>query len=150
MQKKVKEAPLFVKKIIRSCSGFTLIELATAIFVLFVLIAISVPVYSNYVNRARVTVAASTLDYVRKTLETYYMDNNKYPETINFATCVDEQGHAVFSSNLCEQIKKDIYSVENYESYVINDPGYRLKVRAKDTRHTLLTLTASKITKEGN
>jgi prepilin-type N-terminal cleavage/methylation domain-containing protein len=128
------------------CSGFTIVELVIALIILAVLMTIATSIYVNYIDKARITVAISTLDNVSKNLESYHLDNNKYPESIDFTSCVDEQGHMVFPSGLCDQIKEELYSVE---SYSIGGASYVLTAKAKDNKHTLLTLTGGKITIQG-
>jgi Tfp pilus assembly protein PilE len=124
-----------------------MIELITAIAIIGILAGIAFYIYTSYISKAEVTVAVSTLDNVKKTLMTFNLDNGKYPVSINFSGCLDEQGHTVFPSMLCDQIKEDFYSIESYSS---SDTGYVLTARAKDTKHTLLTLTESNITTQGN
>lgn len=126
--------------------GFTIIELTIAMLILAVLITIATFIYLNYIGTARVTVANSILDNAGKTLLNYEMDKGRYPASINFTSCYDEQGSMVFPSSLCDQMKEDLYSVE---SYTISETGYVLTVRARDNKHTLLTLTNGKITIQG-
>ena len=148
MQRRIKKNHVSSIRIIRGKSGFTLIELIVAILIIMVLIALAYPLYNFYIDKAKLTIAISTLDGAQKVLESYHLDKNKYPETIDFSNCTDDQGHSVFSSVFCDQMKKDLDNPA--ESYDINDKvGYILKVRARDRNHTLLTLTSSSITKEG-
>jgi prepilin-type N-terminal cleavage/methylation domain-containing protein len=146
MRGRIKKNHISLIRIIRGGSGFTLIELLYAIIILIILILIAYPLYNSYIDKARLTVAISTLNSVQKDLESYHMDNNKYPASINFSNCTDDLGHSVFPSDFCDQINRDLYPGE---SYSINDQSYILKARARDNKHTLFTLTASNITKEG-
>jgi prepilin-type N-terminal cleavage/methylation domain-containing protein len=132
---------------IRRPSGFTLIELTIAIIILAVLITIAFSIYSNYVNKAKIAIAESTLDNARDNLEAYYTDNTKYPESIDFTDCVDENGRVVFQPTFCTQLRNDISSIE---SYIAEPKSYVLTARARDTKSTLITLTPNKITKQGN
>lgn len=148
MQRRIKKKDTSLIRIILGSSGFTLLELLFAIIILMILIAIAYPIYNFYIDKAKLTIATSTLDSVQKALESYHLDNNKYPEKIDFSNCKDDQNHSVFSSDFCDRIKKDLYSpVESYE--LDNNQGYILKARARDKKHTLFTLTVSNITKEG-
>lgn len=131
---------------IQGCSGFTIIELVVALVILAVLMTIATSIYFNYINKAKLTVSISTIDTVSKSLESYHLDNNKYPESIDFTSCGDEQGHMVFPSGICDQIKQSLYSID----YSISGTGYVLTARAGDNKHTLLTLTEGKITQQGN
>jgi prepilin-type N-terminal cleavage/methylation domain-containing protein len=146
MRKSIQQKSASSSRIIRKRSGFTLLELLIAIVILFSLIAIAFGIYRVYIDKARLTVAISTLDSIQKTLESYHLDNNKYPASINFDNCVDDQGHTVFPSDFCDQIKNDLYS----ENYAINGLGYVLTAQAKDNNHTSITLTESNITQQGS
>jgi prepilin-type N-terminal cleavage/methylation domain-containing protein len=148
MRKKIKDNPLSVITILKGRSGFTLLELMFVVIILTVIMAIALPVYFGYLDKARITVAVATLDTMQKDIESYHMDINMYPQSISSDTCVDEQGRRVFSPDFCQQMKKDLYS--GIESYALASESYILTARATDTKHTLLTLTASAITKEGN
>jgi len=133
-------------RIVREYYGFTIIELAIALFILAVLITIATSIYLNYIGTARVTVANSVLDNAGKTLLNYEMDKGRYPASIDFTNCTDDQGSMVFPPSLCDQMKEELYSVE---SYTLNDRSYVLTARARDNKHTLLTLTDGKITIQG-
>jgi prepilin-type N-terminal cleavage/methylation domain-containing protein len=133
-------------RIVREYYGFTIIELAIALLILAVLITIATSIYLNYIGTARVTVANSVLDNAGKTLLNYEMDKGGYPASIDFTSCSDDKGSMVFPASLCNQMKEELYSVE---SYSLSDTSYVLTVRARDKKHTLLTLTNGKITIQG-
>ena len=143
MRRRLKDKSIFRMRRIGGCSGFTIIELIIVLTILAVLITIATATYFNYINRAKLTVSISTLDMVSKSLESYHADYNKYPESIDFTSCVDEQGHTVFLSDFCDQMKKDLYSIE---SYSISGTNYILTAKARDDKYTLLTLSGCKIT----
>jgi prepilin-type N-terminal cleavage/methylation domain-containing protein len=134
--------------IIRRHSGFTLIELTVAIIVLSILIAIAFSFYSIYVNKAKLAIAESVLDSARDNLEAYYTDNAKYPTSIDWTDCMDESGHMVFPPSFCNQLRKDLASIESYTSDT--SKTFELKARATDTKNTLIILTPNKITTQGN
>ena len=131
---------------IRGCSGLTITALAIALVLLAVLITIAINIYTNYISKARVTVAHSVLDSAVKMLLSYQMDKGNYPASIDFINCVDDQERMVFSSMFCSQMKEEFYSVE---SYSLSGTSYILTVRARDNKHTFLTLTEGNITIEG-
>jgi Tfp pilus assembly major pilin PilA len=136
----------FSHRIIRKRSGFTIVELVTIVVLITVLATLSIFFYYNHLNKAKIIIAQSTIDNVRKTLEVFNMDRGNYPVSIDFNNCVDEQGRSVFDPSLCDQVKSDIFSVESYSRDGLN---YILKVRAKDTEHTLITIEDNKISIQG-
>jgi prepilin-type N-terminal cleavage/methylation domain-containing protein len=146
MHIRIKNNHSFLFKITRGHLGFTLIELLFAILILAVLVMLAFPLYSSYIQKAKMTIGVAALDRIQKSLESYHLDNNKYPDSINFSTCMDDQGHSVFPSDFCDQLKQDIFS---FDSYTIDSGGYTLKAQAIDNKHTKLILTPSKNTKEG-
>ena len=146
MRRSLNEKSTSGDRITRGCSGLTITELAIALVVLVVLITITIQIYTNYISKARVTVANSVLDNARKALLNYQMDKGRYPASIDFTSCVDDQWRMVLPPGLCDQMKEELYSIE---SYSLSDTSYVLTVRAKDNKHTLLTLTEGKITIQG-
>jgi len=59
--------------------GFTLIEIMVVLVILGALAIISVPVYSNYVNRAKINEAISNVDALANAIRIYKMENGKWP-----------------------------------------------------------------------
>lgn len=143
MEKTLKKKTFFSPRIIKKTSGFTIIELLVAMLLLGILAAISYSIYSNYLNKAKIAIAESMLDHARDNLELYAVDNGRYPGSINFTNCADENGDAVFTKAFCDQLAKDTTPV----SYVLDNGVYVLKARAKDNNQTLITLTRNKISK---
>ena len=146
MRRILKDKKISGMQIVRDYYGFTIVELAVALFILAVLITIATFIYLNYIGTAKVTVANSVLDNAGKTLMSYQMDKGRYPASINFTSCIDDQERMVFPPSLCDQMKEELYSVE---SYSLSDTSYVLTVRARDNKHTLLTLTKGKTTIQG-
>ena len=67
--------------------GFTLIELLVVIIIVGILAAISVPMMTSNVERARRTEAVSALGSIRTAQRLYYTEHNAYAE--NFAALSD-------------------------------------------------------------
>jgi len=130
-------------RIIRKESGFTLIELMVAMIVLAILATLAFSIYRNYVDKAKVTIAEHIVIEARQNLDLYNMDNGRFPGSIDFSTCHDENSRAVFSTTFCNQIKKDLLSIE----YTAEHNNYVLKARAKDVKNTLITTNSIKLTK---
>lgn len=130
----------------KGSKGFTLLELLVVVAIIGALAAIAIPVYSNYVDKARVTVAISTLDTLRKNFETFHIDNQEYPtKPIDFITGTDNADRTVFSAMLLDQINNDLDLTDVLYNTTIN--SYTLRVSAKDKDQTVLTLTPTDISK---
>ena len=143
MERITKKKTIFPLRINKNTSGFTLIELLVAMLLFGILVAIAYSIYSNYLNKAKIAIAESTLDHTRDNLELYSVDNGKYPQSINFTNCTDENGGAVFTKDFCKQLAEDLIP----ESYVLENENYIFKARAKDNNKTLITLTRNNIKK---
>ena len=123
--------------------GFTLLELLIVIVIIGVLSAIAIPAYNSYINRAKITLAQSTLDSIRKTLESYQIDYQDYPDSIDFVTGKDGFGRTVFPPLFLNQINGDLSSIDSYTK--VGDT-YTLVARATDNEQTVMTLTPIDIT----
>lgn len=58
--------------------GFTLIEIMITVAIVAILAAIAIPSYNEYVQRARITDAVSTLSDMRNKMEQYFQDNRSW------------------------------------------------------------------------
>lgn len=72
----------------RGSRGFTLIEAMIVVAIVAVLAAIALPAYTNYVLRAKITEATSTLSDLRLRAEKYFADNRSYQPTPPAGTAV--------------------------------------------------------------
>ena len=62
--------------------GFTLIELMTVMVLIVLLASIVLAVYGNSVTRAKESVLREDLFQMRKAINEYYADKNKYPSSL--------------------------------------------------------------------
>ena len=76
-------------------AGFTLIELMIAVVILAILAAIAMPMYSNYITKAKVRNAQSDLVTLSLVLESIYQRNLKYIAS----TTNDQDASAYLTAN---------------------------------------------------
>jgi type IV pilus assembly protein PilE len=58
--------------------GFTLIEVMIVVAIVGILAAVALPLYNDYVRRARIVDATSALADARTRMERHYLDNRTY------------------------------------------------------------------------
>lgn len=63
-------------------SGFSLLELMIAIFILIVLLSVALPIYQRSVQHARETVLKENLWQMRRQIDQYAADKGKLPSSI--------------------------------------------------------------------
>lgn len=63
--------------------GFTLIELMIVVAVIGVLSAIAIPQYQKYIAKAEAASALASITGLRTNIETYIIDEGKFPTTTN-------------------------------------------------------------------
>ena len=64
------------------CSGFTLIEIMVVIVIMGIMAAMVVPKLMGRTDDARVAAAMYDIATLKKTLDMYKLDNNRYPTTV--------------------------------------------------------------------
>jgi type II secretion system protein G len=72
--------------------GFTLIELLIVVAIIAILAAIAVPNFLEAQTRAKVSRAKADMRSISTGLESYCVDNNKYPPNDENASTLDENG----------------------------------------------------------
>ncbi len=75
-----------IKKVFDSRSGrngFTLVELMITVAILSVLAAVAIPIYANYINRAKQADAIIGLKAAQMAQEQFFSENNAYSSTID-------------------------------------------------------------------
>ena len=66
----------------RAGKGFTLIELLVVMAIIAVLLTIAVPRYFHSLERSKEAVLKQDLASLRESIDKYYGDTGKYPETL--------------------------------------------------------------------
>jgi general secretion pathway protein G len=64
-------------------AGFTLMELMVVIAIVGTLAAIAVPIAGTYIDRVRVIRAISEIRTIEGEIDTFAMDNNRYPNDLS-------------------------------------------------------------------
>lgn len=72
-----------------SSAGFTLLELMVAVIILAILAAIAMPMYSNYITKAKARSAQSDLVALSVVMESLYQRNLKYIDSTGEKTVSD-------------------------------------------------------------
>lgn len=79
----MKQSVLNGRSLPDACAGFTLIELMIVVSIIGILAAIAVPNYQWGVVKAKESVLREDLYNFRTTIDQFYADQGKYPDTIS-------------------------------------------------------------------
>lgn len=63
--------------------GFTLVELLVVLSILALLLTLAVPRYFNSIEKAKDATLKQDLNTLRESIDKYYGDNGKYPNTLD-------------------------------------------------------------------
>ncbi len=72
-----------MQHILKTRKGFTLIELMAVMTIIGILAAIATPSYIRYTIRAREEVLLEDLYQMRQSIDAFYADKAKYPESLD-------------------------------------------------------------------
>jgi general secretion pathway protein G len=75
--------------------GITLVELMVALAIVAILSSISIPLYAEYIEKARIVRCVAEIKIISQVIDAYATDNSNYPASladVNFATLLDPWG----------------------------------------------------------
>ena len=76
--------------------GFTLLEIIVTVAIVGILSGIAYPLYTEYVEKARIAKACVDIQNISVAISRYYSESQSYPESLNevgYATLLDPWGN---------------------------------------------------------
>ncbi len=98
-----------------SQSGFSLLEMMIAMFILVILLSVALPAYQRTVQHARETVLKENLWQMRRAIDQYGADKGKFPQSIEDLV-TDKYLHEVPVDPITEEREWDPKMGENTNS----------------------------------
>ncbi|MDM1287091.1 type IV pilin protein [Acinetobacter indicus] len=109
-----------------SSAGFTLLELMVAVIILAILAAIAMPMYSNYITKAKARSAQSDLVALSLVLESMYQRNLKYPDLAGGKTTTTD-ATKTYAGAWSPSTETFDYTIES-----VTATSYKLKAKGND------------------
>ena len=130
----------------RMANGFSMVELMIVIAVTSLSVAITVPIYSNNVQKAKLSEADANLGSIRTQLRIYYGNNNEYPKAESAAMVVGATWNDINSGQLSGKYFDD----SSYTYVSIEGVEFKIICSAKDELDSDRTLDQSGTLAGGN
>lgn len=73
----------YLKMAYKKNKGFTLVELLVVLSILALLLTLAVPKYFTSIEKAKDATLKQDLNTLRESIDKYYADNGKYPNTLD-------------------------------------------------------------------
>jgi general secretion pathway protein G len=114
--------------------GFTLLEIMVSVVIVGILSSIAYPLYTEYIEKARIARASVDIQNISATLSSFYTEYQKYPESLDevgYATFLDPWGNPYQYVNIQTATKKTKGIRKNHFMHPINT-DYDLCSMGKD------------------
>jgi general secretion pathway protein G len=108
------------KTVRRDCRGFTLLEMMVVLSVMLILLSITMPIYSQSIQRAREDTFRQNLETLNRVIVQYTLDKQKAP------TSLDD----LKSAGYIESVPEDITGSNTWETE--EDPELIMQVGQKE------------------
>jgi general secretion pathway protein G len=126
--------------------GFTLIELMVALAIVTILASLSIPMYAEYIEKARIVRAIAEIRIISQVINAYQLENGAYPNdlaAVNYATLLDPWGSSYQYINI--QTTRGNGPLRKLHGIVPINTDYDLYSMGKDRQsQSSLTARASK------
>lgn len=124
-------------EVFKRSEGMTLIELLIVLVVVAIISSMSIPRFTNMVNKTKVTAAETELKHAQDGIQYYSTENDSmaYPVT-SLITSYTELNSVV--APFIGALPPESTAKFSFVSYTGGDTSFALRVRAKDQDRTLL------------
>ena len=116
--------------------GFTMIELMIAVAIIAILAAIAIPSYTDYVRRARIAEALSTLSSMRVKMEQHFQDNRTYATACVLGSIAPSPAPTTNFTFACSNLNLSTYTVTATGNGSL--AGFQYSINQDNVRSTVM------------